>query len=72
MSIVNIKLSDGDDGLNVFVKIDVTDFDKESIAVALGERVQDYLNGVIADVRKDDHPLLPKKELILPDSGLLN
>lgn len=71
MSIVNIKLSDGDDGLNVFVKIDVTDFDKESIAVALGERVQDYLNGVIADVRKDDHPLLPKKELILPD-GLLN
>ena len=71
MSIVNIKLRDGDDGLNVFVKIDVTDFDKESIAVALGERVQDYLNGVIADVRKDDHPLLPKKELILPD-GLLN
>lgn len=71
MSIVNIKLSDGDDGLNVFVKIDVTDFDKESIAVALGEIVQDYLNGVIADVRKDDHPLLPKKELILPD-GLLN
>jgi len=71
MSIVNIKLSDGDDGLNVFVKIDVTDFDKESIAISLGERVQDFLNAIIADVRKDDHPLLPKKELILPD-GLLS
>lgn len=72
MSIVNIKLSDGDDGLNVFVQIEVTDFDKESIAVALGERVQDFLNGVIADVHKQDHPLVPKKDLILPDSGLVD
>lgn len=72
MSIVIIKLSDGDDGLKVFVQIDVSDFDKDSIAVALGERVQEYLNSIIADVHKQDHPLLPKKELILPDSGLLN
>jgi hypothetical protein len=70
MSIVNIKLSDGEDGLNVFVNIDVTNFDKESIAVALGERVQDFLNGMIAEANKQvpEHPLLPKKELILPDS----
>ena len=68
MSMVNIKLSDAEDGLNVFVQIEVTDFDNESISVALGQRVQDYLNGIIADVHKQDHPLLPKKELILPDS----
>jgi len=68
MSMVNIKLSDAEDGLNVFVQIEVTDFDNESISVALGQRVQDYLNGIIADAHKQDHPLLPKKELILPDS----
>lgn len=72
MSIVNIKLSDGDDGLNVFVQIEVTNFDKESIAVALGEKVQGFLNGIIADLHEQDHPLLPKKELILPDSGLVD
>ena len=72
MSIVNIKLSDAEDGLNVYVQIDVTNFDKESIAVALGERVQDFLNGIVAEANKsnepEDHPLLLKKELILPDS----
>lgn len=76
MSIVNIKLSDAEDGLNVFVQIEVTDFDKESIAVALGERVQHFLNGVVAEANKsnepEDHPLLLKKELILPDSGLVD
>ncbi len=68
MSIVNIKLSDAEDGLKVFVQIEVADFDSESIAVALGERVQEFLDGIIADVNKQDHPLLPKKELVLPDS----
>jgi hypothetical protein len=70
MSIVNIRLADTEDGLTVAVQIDVTGYDSESIAVALGERVQDFLNGMIAEANKQEpeHPLLPKKELILPDS----
>lgn len=71
MSIVNIKLSDAPDGLNVFVNIEVTDFDKESIAVALGERVQDYLNQVIADAQAERSPLLPEKKLIVPSQEVL-
>jgi hypothetical protein len=76
MSIVNIRLADAEDGLTVAVQIDVTGYDNESIAVALGERVQGFLDGIVAEANKQDklefpedpHPLLLKKELILPDS----
>jgi len=48
MSQVTIQLTDTNDGLTA-VEIKVSDFDETSGAVALGERLQDYLNKVVQE-----------------------
>jgi hypothetical protein len=76
MTTVNIRLADAEDGLTVAIQIEVTGYDNESIAVALGERVQVFLDEIVAEANRQDKlefpqensPLLLKKELILPDS----
>jgi len=55
MSTVTIQLTDTNDGLTA-VEIKVSDFDETSGAVALGERLQDYLNKVVQESAEPTYP----------------
>lgn len=55
MSQVTIQLTDTNEGL-VAVEIKVSNFDETSGAVALGERLQDFLNRVVQEVNEPTYP----------------
>jgi len=76
MSVVTIKLTDDANG-EVGVLITATNVKDDSNAIIMASLIKSFIddmgfkeekNGCAKDVHKQDHPLLPKKELILPDS----